>query len=126
MLNKIEKGMSNAAEKINENFEALGFESGENENGTWAKFPDGTMICRREVQLDFKTTGQENFDFPVTFEEYPLILTGIREGTYDPYVGFITSMVVGVDDKYSRWQVTKTKTSNVSRPMVLGAIGRWK
>ena len=125
-MNEIFKGMDNAAEQINENFQGLLFESGENENGTWTKFPDGTMICRREVQLDFKTTGQENFDFPVTFEEYPLILTGIREGTNPAYVSFITNMVVGVDDKYSRWQVTKTKTSDVSRRMVLGAIGRWK
>ena len=125
-MNQIFKGMDNAAEQINENFQELLFESGENENGTWTKFPDGTMICRREVQLDFKTTGQENFDFPVTFEEYPLILTGIREGTNPAYVSFITNMVVGVDDKYSRWQVTKTKTSDVSRRMVLGAIGRWK
>ena len=125
-MNEIYKGMDNAAEQINENFQGLLFESGENENGTWTKFPDGTMICRREIQLDFGTTGQENFDFPVTFEEYPLILTGIREGTYGPYVNFITNMVVGVDDKYSRWQVTKTKTSDVSRRIVLGAIGRWK
>ncbi|MDN6423787.1 MAG: hypothetical protein L0K24_11885 [Tetragenococcus koreensis] len=103
-----------------------GWEIGDNANGTYFKHPSGIMLCWREVQLDFETTGQENFDFPVAFTEFPLILKGIRDGTYPRYVSFIINMIVGVDEEYSGWKVTKTKTTDVGRPMVLGALGLWK
>lgn len=44
-MNEILKGMDNAAEKINENFEVLGFESGENNNGSYIRFGNGLQIC---------------------------------------------------------------------------------
>ena len=45
-LNEITKGMSNAAEKINQNF-LFGsiVESGSNEKGHYVKFGNGIMVC---------------------------------------------------------------------------------
>lgn len=47
MLNKIEKGMSNAAEKINENFEEIDdyiIEQGDNYKGRWEKWASGKLV----------------------------------------------------------------------------------
>ena len=52
MLNKIEKGMSNAAEKINDNFEKGLVEIGENEKGHYKVYGDGTLECRTKLTLE--------------------------------------------------------------------------
>lgn len=54
-LNEITKGMSNAAEQINENF-SMGsiVDSGSNENGRYDKFGNGLMICSGTLLFDLK------------------------------------------------------------------------
>ena len=44
-MNEIYKGMDNAAEQINENFEMLGFEFDSNNNGNYLRLPGGVQIC---------------------------------------------------------------------------------
>ena len=61
--------MDNAAEQINENFEALGFEDGENENGTWEKLPGGTMICTFRGTIRVGDFGRIVWSFPKSFTE---------------------------------------------------------
>lgn len=52
-LINIVKGMADGAEAIQANFTAIGeIEKGTNANGTYIKFPDGTMICYGRVTLN--------------------------------------------------------------------------
>ena len=49
-LTPIIKGMADGAEAIQANFTAIGeIKKGTNANGTYIKFPDGTMICHGRV-----------------------------------------------------------------------------
>lgn len=83
MLNEITKGMSNAAEKINENFEKVEIGGGSNEQGSFLKFPDGSVICyiyEPSIYHDKNTT----IRFPVIFKEKPVVIPGIyRPGGYN-------------------------------------------
>ena|SRR5690625_2778788 len=56
MLNEIFKGMDNAAEMINGNFEKLDVEVGENENGTWVIFNSGLQICFQNIVLPYENS----------------------------------------------------------------------
>src|SRR5699024_9095946 len=79
MLNEIFKGMDNAAEQINENFEQLDVEVGEEENGRWCKFPSGLAICTKEVVKNitaletygslYRSSVNEEWYFPIKFEK---------------------------------------------------------
>lgn len=88
MLNKIEKGMSNAAEKINENFEMGVIEIGENENGQYKIYGDGTLECRTRLTLEYTggTMLRKTQEFPKEFidDDLDFIITTITppEGKY--------------------------------------------
>lgn len=74
-LTEITKGMSNAAEQINQNFQTGSVvDSGTNGNGHFVKFGDGTMIVRGTKESTSGFTVQEGSiwrtdNFPVTFPE---------------------------------------------------------
>src|SRR5699024_9214760 len=77
MLNEIFKGMSNAAEKINENFEKGLVEIGENENGHYKVYGDGTLECRTKLTLEYTggTMLRKTWDFPKEFADDDLDFT---------------------------------------------------
>ena len=78
-MNEIFKGMDNAAEQINENFEQLDVEVGEEENERWYKFPSGLAICTKEVVKNitaletygslYRSSENEEWHFPIKFEK---------------------------------------------------------
>ena len=85
------------AKNLNSNFAEV-VESGSNENGTWIKFADGTMICRATKRLtDIVTsipTGgnvpasatQEGIVFPATFSEKPQVeMSACRHNSWIGY-----------------------------------------
>jgi hypothetical protein len=53
-------------------------ESGSNENGTWIKYADGTMICRHTITTTTQNTANHyssiNWVYPSTFSEIPTII----------------------------------------------------
>jgi len=53
MLNEIFKGIDNAAEKFNENFQKVNVLSGSNENGKWKIYGSGSAECRHKLRLDY-------------------------------------------------------------------------
>ena len=77
MLNEITKGMSNAAEKINENFEMGIIEIGENDNGHYKIYGDGTLECRTKLSLERENTTmlRKTWNFPKEFADDDLDFT---------------------------------------------------
>ena len=68
-LNEITKGMSNAAEMINNNFNFGSIvESGSGENGNYIKFVNGFTVCWREIEINrVGPPGEQGIEKPVIF-----------------------------------------------------------
>jgi hypothetical protein len=89
--------ISTADGSVTHNVSTMGIESGSNENGSWIKYPDGTMqiIAEGSVPTDGDTSISIDFIFPQSFIDtsYTTITTlddayregGLISGTYSCY-----------------------------------------
>lgn len=105
-------------------------ESGSNENGSYLKFSDGTMICYLQPQFTKDITNQYEgiyyansgeILFPQTFYANPIInitLLGIAGGGYSFYNIYT--------DKFSGFFWKIQSKSNVTFSAMITAYGRWK
>ena len=129
MLNEIFKGMDNAAEMIDENFESLKTEFGSNEDGHWIKFRDGTLICYfldPVRELITESSGgvyyhNKWFDFPMPFVDFPTVSPAIRR--------MLGGVVWGGNRQLEMGRVEMFLISNGSGGDARHgyiAIGRWK
>ena len=96
--------------------EVHGIESGSNANGSWTKFPDGTMTCWHSYT--FPPNGDQRWDFPEPFTTPPSVTMGSSAQSSAGLVRFF-------------WNSTTTSIqlvndSNVDVHIELQAIGRWK
>lgn len=108
-------------------------DSGSNENGSWAKWADGTMICSKKVTFTATCNNvwgslyeSEQIYFgamPQKFKEIPTIVNGnlsrtaILEGLYD----------VTVNDFGRSWIMRPNiDTSSATYIIHLIAFGKWK
>ena len=109
-------------------------ESGSNENGTYVKFADGTMICRATKRITGITTAvssggnvpisasQEGLTFPATFIEKPEVsMSACRHSAWIGY-GW-TPTEVGTSDFVV---YTNVPISNFYIDIQYIAMGRWK
>lgn len=115
---------------------AMSFSSGSNENGSWLKYPDGTMICYWQSGVPGGGTGSFSvkanavtsvtLQFPETFSSEPVVMPILMSGSSSATVGYIS---------VSSWSVTTTQfqfrfysKDSTSREPNYGymAIGRWK
>lgn len=110
--------------------------SGTNENGTWVKYPDGTMICYGiktfsaalepgDDGTDTKAIVQQ-IDFPQNFSDtgYIVNATTNLDGGYTSYLG-------RAPDRFNDFTVivfimTDSRQTNASGDIRWQAIGRWK
>lgn len=110
--------------------------SGTNENGTWVKYPDGTMICYGiktfsatlepgDDGTDTKAIVQQ-IDFPQNFSDtgYIVNATTNLDGGYTSYLG-------RAPDRFNDFTVlvfimTDSHQTNASGDIRWQAIGRWK
>ena len=129
MLHEIFKGMDNAAEQINENFQNGSIvESGNNENGFWARYGDGTQMCILERTETLSTTTSlslfrgnlGNWEFPKAFLDEPYVDVSVAEGSV---IGNTPFRLTAEDYTPRIYTIQQTNTSVNSR---LIAIGRWK
>ena len=112
--------------------------SGTNANGSYIKFPDGTLICWKYLHFTglpinkawgsvFEAEQQTHLgSWPVSFTEKPVELISIMQSTGTVSVGYeqiyqVTSTSCGYT---FMWSVT-SRTSAAFDLCVLG-IGRWK
>lgn len=80
-MNEIYKGMDNAAEQINDNFESLKPEYGSNENGEYWKYPDGRLICTGDIEYD-RSNPEVTTGFPHDFISTPAGSISSRSRAY--------------------------------------------
>ena len=81
-MNEIFKGMDNAAEMIDENFKDLQYERGTNDDGTYIKFGDGTLIQYSNHNVLAYADGSallKSWSFPTPFSNtfYAVVMTGL-------------------------------------------------
>lgn len=69
-LIKLDKGMANAHEPINQNFESLKPEYESNENGEYWKYPDGRLVCTGDIEYD-RSNPEVSTGFPHNFISAP-------------------------------------------------------
>ena len=112
-------------------------ESGSNENGSWVKFPDGTMICSNDVNTGKLTWGQDSIiwysrnlefpDFPQEFIEPPRVIKNIQDINVSARSIWITGNSVptttnaGTYNLATYWNATGTTCT-----VTYIAIGKWK
>ncbi len=113
-----------------------GIESGSDINGSWIKFPDGTLICTgKGPELSYQSTTSHHFGtvsgdsdfrtgmytFPMAFIDYPSVsFTANNYYALQVYERTITfsSVEIGMHTK---------KGEDASKSIVtIVAIGRWK
>ena len=132
-LTPIIKGMADGAEAIQANFTAIGVtEKGTNANGTYIKFPDGTMVCYGRVtlnSLNMQSAWGSLFisaklptTFPATFLAAPVVSVTMENLTGDGAIWMNESSDVGsFNGRFVRGAaLTFTGT------MGWMAVGRWK
>ena len=114
-------------------------ESGENENGRWTKWSDGTMICEMQKSVsDLKTSStwgtglyygyafdNEPINFPEAFIEKPTIHidADLNETTQFAMIGgcsYVTETYI------QRISLVRGTEATISPILHITAIGKWK
>ena len=132
-LINIVKGMADGAEAIQANFTAIGeIEKGTNANGTYIKFPDGTMICYGRVTLNalnMQSAWGSLFispklptTFPATFFAPPVVSVTMENLTGDGAIWM--NELSDVSSFNGRFVRGAALTFNGTMGWM--AIGRWK
>jgi len=107
---------ANRVFKVGDN---VGITFGSNTNGSFTRWPDGTMICYHNITTS--TSGEVSWTFPSAFDTAPVV-------TGNPTTTDI--VIYGLTVKSESTSVAEINllsgTSRVSKPVNLIAIGRWK
>ena len=106
-------------------------ESGENENGSYVKFGDGTMICYGRVALDENDGSGKVFSFPTSFidSNYVIFVTANGNASSAASGSYVVEQVRVDSSRFRAKALVHTATSiNVPASVIslYYAIGRWK
>lgn len=100
-------------------------ESGENANGRYTKFANGTMICTRSASINLNTLTAQDFPFPATFTSVPFVSSSAAvnlSATNADCFQAITN--IGYT---TMWRLLGTKTGGAGAiDTMLYAVGEWK
>lgn len=96
-------------------------ERGQNANGEYIRFADGTLICTSTVSTDLTSTGSDIFLFSSSFISAPAGAISWAATNAD------TSARLGVllETRNGDWVLRKTVAGTGQRFAILTAIGRW-
>ena len=106
-------------------------ESGSNDNGSWIKYSDGTMICYRKIEKTVAITNAygtlykgiiEDINFPQSFVSIPYCLAQ-NNGANHIIIGQCQDVSTTKIGKLEIWSSITTTTYVI--PVII-AIGRWK
>ncbi len=101
---------------------AFGIESGSNANGSWTKFPDGTLIC---IHSDADDSGSTiPWTYPVPFTEVPVVQIAFN-GSTPGYYSVQVSSILTASCSYIKGLTSGVATTDGIN-VQLTAIGRWK
>ena len=119
--------------KLQEELENMKVKTITNSNGTAIQFPDGTMICYRNVWTEGWSGGNPDTDYilvelPTSFidTEYKVVLTN----NYNNSIRLIWSVAIQSESTFKAY-VVFSSGDTASTPTVFSsanciAIGRWK
>ena len=119
---------------IRENFELLAsaqvVDEGSTADGDYIRFQNGWQICKKTVIVTLTETGQEEFVYPINFDENIDEVAGSGLYTRSPGTGVYNAIQSTFTTTFggtvNEWRVRNTETGNEDREMALFAIGRWK
>lgn len=114
-------------------YKGIGYTSGSNENGSWIKFEDGTMICDIIREYDFTTTTpwgalyESDYinlgNLPQTFIEPPTVTASCVGGTYVCLEAFTPT----VSTLGSTWFMRPVAQSDTAKTKIAFIVkGKWK
>lgn len=112
-------------------------ESGNNSNGNWVKFEDGTMICTRTIAVAIDCTnswgnlyyGQNNdkYNFAQSFIEPPILNLQYSMSGAMSFIPIVYSGIEIDKDGFKRIEIARPNSAtNVSVKVYIIAIGKWK
>ena len=127
------------AENLNHNFNGLKIESGSNENGSYVKFPDGTLEINQRFETTISTTtawGNLYYGYPaIGTKPYPVPFVGNKPTVTANVISksnyFIGTVLVGeaeasltMPPKVAGFRPTTSE--NITVRVHLTAKGKWK
>lgn len=109
-------------------------ESGSNSNGSYVKYPDGTLICYKQVQISGAAVNKAwggVYESPDTysFGSWPYAFTESPIMTLYPTLGhtvFVEKLTPTTTSVGSTWLWSPTSRSSATTTFSIMAIGRWK
>lgn len=112
-------------------------ESGNNSNGNWIKYTDGTMICTRTIAATIDCTnswgtlyyGQNNdkYNFAQSFIEPPILNLQYSTSEAISFIPIVYSGIVIDNDGFKRIEIARPNSvANVYVKVYVIAIGKWK
>lgn len=112
---------------------ALLFDSGENENGSYLKFPDGTAICMRKLTYTGSINSAEGSmfygkrteigNYPISFVEIPFVFA-TSASVSSVFLDSIKEQTQESFGTINFYKTTALNTSNITVNVM--AIGKWK
>lgn len=119
-------------------YKGFGYESGSNENGSWIKYDDGTMICMNTISVDSMEittawgsgfrSNTFNFDnFPQPFISKPYYANIVFDGSEDGMSGEIMKMTPATTTNVGAYHLFRPMSATISNFYIsYFAVGRWK
>lgn len=112
-------------------------ESGNNDNGNWVKFEDGTMICTRTITATIDCTnawgtlyyGQNNdkYNFAQSFIKPPILNLQYNTTGAMSFIPIAYSGIVIDNDGFKRIEIARPNSvANIGVKVYIIAIGKWK
>ena len=127
MIQKLDKGTENAHDIINENFENVEVEYGNNEHGHWEKHPNGVLECWGKVNISAGSSTFFALNLPHFFIDDEAYVDCGAVG-YNQRELVVNGYVIGGGVRIEGYvySVGGTSKPNIEFPAQFYAIGRWK
>lgn len=119
------------SENLNYNFSHI-VESGSNENGSWVKFADGTMICRHTITTNEQNTTahyqNSTWNYPIAFIEIPTVIATPNNWSTNAVMIKVNprATLCSVLQQHLNTTGTLAFLDRVGDEVNLVAIGKWK
>ena len=127
---QIEEGTSMTSYK---NYAGVIVESGSNDNGSWIKYSDGTMICYKstgEIDMNITTPWGSLYEGNVSLGNFPAEFIETPTISVTPFGSGMLIEQGGIDASKTSWGnitgVRPNSVENVKARFNLMAIGKWK
>lgn len=111
-------------------------ESGSNENGSWVKWSDGTMICHCSITETITPStqwgslyygrSQATINFPCEFVDIPDCVTELVATSNTSFIPMNYEAPKITKTSYSGYAIARPNSNNTPVKFTVRAMGRWK